>query len=227
MQTATRRSRESGEGSPASSRKTPAKMQRRWPSIAARLFIRREWGLMKRLLKSRLLATAAAAVLLMGSAAHGQSSVPTAAAEGGKLWFVELTGAPTADGNSLAQVRGEKASFRNAARAAGIRYTERRAFDVLFNGFSIEVDSRDRSKLSQLPGVKAIYPVDIVKAPTPEVTEGAAPDLAAAIAMTGANIAQTALGLTGAGIKVAVMDTGIDIDHPDFGGTGVNGTTPF
>ena len=182
---------------------------------------------MKRILKSRLLATAAAAVLLMGSSAYGQSSVPAAAAEGGKLWFVELTGAPTADGNSLAQVRAEKTSFRNAARAAGIRYTERRAFDVLFNGFSIEVDARDRSKLSQLAGVKAIYPVDIVKAPTPEVTEGAAPDLAAAIAMTGANIAQSAMGLTGAGIKVAVMDTGIDIDHPDFGGTGVNGTTPF
>jgi subtilisin family serine protease len=45
--------------------------------------------------------------------------------------------------------------------------------------------------------------------------------------MTGADIAQNQLGLTGAGVKVAVMDTGIDIDHPDFGGNGVPGGTPF
>ena len=35
-------------------------------------------------------------------------------------------------------------------------------------------------------------------------------DLATAITMTGADIAQNSLGLTGAGVRVAVMDTGID-----------------
>ena len=37
--------------------------------------------------------------------------------------------------------------------------------------------------------------------------------------MTGADLAQQA-GLTGKGVKVAVMDTGIDLDHPDLGGDG-------
>ncbi|MGH9284912.1 MAG: S8 family serine peptidase, partial [Acidimicrobiales bacterium] len=42
--------------------------------------------------------------------------------------------------------------------------------------------------------------------------------LATALAQTGADVAQSALGLSGAGVKVAVMDTGVDYDHPDLGG---------
>ena len=36
--------------------------------------------------------------------------------------------------------------------------------------------------------------------------------------MTGANYVQDVLGYTGKGVKVAVMDTGIDYHHPDLGG---------
>jgi subtilisin family serine protease len=39
--------------------------------------------------------------------------------------------------------------------------------------------------------------------------------------MTGADVAQSELGYTGAGVKVAVMDTGLDYDHADLGGDGV------
>ena len=36
--------------------------------------------------------------------------------------------------------------------------------------------------------------------------------------MTGVDVAQNTLGLSGRGVKVAVIDTGIDYHHPDLGG---------
>jgi subtilisin family serine protease len=180
-----------------------------------------------RTLRSALL-LCAAAVLSLGAASAGAQSVPGSAAEGKRLWFVELDGAPVAEGRALSAAKAEKDSFRKAAAAAGVRYTERRAYHSLFNGFSVEVSPAERAKLLRLPGVKAVYPVSVIQAPpTTRFNGGSAPDLATAVKMTGADIAQNSLGLTGAGVKVAVMDTGIDIDHPDLGGNGVPGTTPF
>ena len=179
-------------------------------------------------LLSAVLVGGSIALSLGATTARAQDAVPVAAAEGGNLWFVELDSPPTADGTSLTVVRSEKAAFRNAAAAAGITYRERRSFDVLFNGFSVEVTPSQRLAIGRLPGVKSMYPVEKIAAPKPEVGgAGAAPDLVAAIAMTGANIAQDTLGLSGHGVKVGIIDTGIDIDHPAFGGSGTNGTTLF
>jgi minor extracellular serine protease Vpr len=182
---------------------------------------------MKRHLRHVLAATAAAALGLAAPLAMSQDSVPVEAAEGGTLWFVELAGAPVADGNTLGAVQAEKAAFRRNAAIAGVRFTERRSYDVLFNGFAVQVELRDRARLSQIAGVKAIYPVETIAAPSPEVAAGSALDMAAAVALTGANTAQNARGLTGRGIKVGIVDTGIDIDHPAFGGGGVAGSTAF
>ncbi len=109
----------------------------------------------------------------------------------------------------------EKKAFRAAAKKAGLKYKERYAFGTLFNGLSVQIEPTQLGTLSRIPGVKALYPV--VSVSVPEYV-AANPDLFTAISMTGADIVQNELGYTGEGIKVAVMDTGIDYDHPDLGG---------
>jgi minor extracellular serine protease Vpr len=188
-------------------------------------------------MKVRTIAASAALVSLCSIAAAQSVPVveltplsPAPAAEPSKddetvqRWFVELSSAPVADGGSANTTRAEKQAFRNNARTAGLNFKERYAYDTLFNGLSISVDKREVSKLSRIAGVKAIYMVDTI--PVPRTSE-ASPELFTALAMTGADVVQNVLGLDGTGVKVAVMDTGIDIDHPDFGGNGSNGSTPF
>jgi subtilisin family serine protease len=132
-----------------------------------------------------------------------------------QLWFVELASKPTVEGTSKAVLDKEKANFRSEARKAGVVFKERYAFSTLWNGLSIQISPKDFTKLSRIPGVKAIYPVEAISIPETNPIEN--PELATAIAMTGADIAQNELGYTGKGVKVAVMDTGIDYDHPDLG----------
>ena len=146
-----------------------------------------------------------------------QPTADTAAVdESPVLWFVELKGKPKADGGSDAALNAERQAFRSDAVEAGVVFNERFVYGDLFNGLSISVRTSDVGKLKQLGSVKDIYPVIDVERPEP--TPGDNPDLATAIAQTSADIAQNNLGLTGAGVRVAVMDTGIDYDHPDLGG---------
>lgn len=188
--------------------------------------------------KLRALSTALSVFCLGVLTAHGQVTsiqplVPAPVADDSagpvdetpQLWFVELAGPSVAAGGSVAKAKAEKQAFRGNATKAGLSYSERYAFDTLFNGLSIAVSPAQLATLSRIEGVKAIYPVEAI--PVPEVEQGIRPELFTALAQTGADIAQSELGLDGSGIRVAVMDTGIDIDHPDFGGSGVNGTTPF
>lgn len=133
-------------------------------------------------------------------------------------WFVELSGDPTA--LSSQSVGAQQAAFRTQAAQLGITYQEVMSYHTLFNGFSVKASSAEISRISQMPGVLGVYPVKEIAAPVVErnLTDALTPDMFSAIKMTGADIAQNELGLTGKGIKVGVIDTGIDLEHPAFAG---------
>src|SRR5262249_1969477 len=132
-------------------------------------------------------------------------------------WFIELKNAPTADGGDPALLAADRAAFRAAVKKAGLNLKERYVYQSLFNGFSVDLDGGSGGALQRIPGVQRIYPVHIVDAPSPALVPDT-PDQQDWLAMTGADIAQNELGLHGDGVRVAVMDTGIDYLHPDLGG---------
>ena len=140
-------------------------------------------------------------------------------------WFVEFASEPTATGGNLSTIRRQQNNVSNAAADAGAPAEVTQTYERLFNGVAVEADTATAELYAELPGVKSVYPVRIVS--VPETSGEVSPRLATAIQQTGVDIAQSELGLSGEGVKVGVIDTGIDIDHPDFGGTGTDGETSF
>ena len=168
----------------------------------------------------KLLGGIGAAIVTVTVISHAQSSqsFPVAGNETSQLWFVELSSPPSIEGTTISTLEREEANFHAAATRAGIRYTESRHFRDLFNGLTVRASRTDVNKLRTLPGVVSVYPDIKMSVSQQEDPPGNVADLTTALKQTGADIAQSELGLTGRGVRVAVIDSGIDYDHPDLGG---------
>ncbi|MDO5736698.1 MAG: S8 family serine peptidase [Propionibacteriaceae bacterium] len=141
-------------------------------------------------------------------------------------YFVEFRSEPTASGGTKTQIQRDRSQFTVEARAAKLSADVTHVYTRLFNGVTVKADDAQANKLSGLGSVKDVYPVLAMRAPTaPPSPETAA--TRASLAMIGADKAQTELGLTGDGITVGIIDSGIDYNHPDLGGTGDQDSTTF
>jgi len=148
-------------------------------------------------------------------------------------WLVELTIEPTiTKQNSPETVASSQEQFLSRARAKFPGFKILRKFHgTLFNGFLIEATRATADRLARMPGVKAISEDGLLTLPEPwraspvtasDVGEalgplGEPPD-DAWLRMTGADVAHDRLGLTGRGVKLAIIDSGIDFNHADLGG---------
>ncbi|TCD66303.1 hypothetical protein EIP91_001549 [Steccherinum ochraceum] len=96
----------------------------------------------------------------------------------------------------------------------------------IFVGASVTLDNaNDRKQITQIPGVKAVRPVILVPAPNPvniHVVSGVddpalPPDSESTHVLTGVDKLH-AQGILGQGVKIGILDTGIDFTHPVLGG---------
>ena len=163
-------------------------------------------------------------------------------------WFVELASPSVAAGGSSDTVRAEQDDFASAVRDAGIDARVTTEYGTLWNGVAVSVGSdADVESLAGLAQVVSLQPVIYIPAPDADPAGGAdandagqapvqegeegqeqvtTPQMRNALGMTGADVAQSKLGYTGEGIKIGIIDSGIDYDHVEFGGSGTPGPEP-
>ncbi|KAK3811222.1 MAG: peptidase S8/S53 domain-containing protein [Benniella sp.] len=101
----------------------------------------------------------------------------------------------------------------------GLLFDIRHQYSI-FNGMSIQVKSGHvGDDLAGLEGVKNVWPVQILQLPPSKLSnqDFAHPSLTTAHRMTGVNYIHETFGNTGKGVKVGIVDTGIDFSHPAFG----------
>ncbi len=111
-------------------------------------------------------------------------------------------------------LEGMHSSFVDSVRERYPDVTVSQEYTTVLNGLAISAPSEALEWMSTHPSVKAIEPdtqVSIALADSVPLIN--ADDLWAEINSTGSNI-------TGKGVVVSIMDTGIDYSHPDLGGTG-------
>ncbi|MBI2100576.1 MAG: S8 family serine peptidase [Candidatus Vogelbacteria bacterium] len=120
------------------------------------------------------------------------------------------------------RLTAQRTSFRTRLAAAiRQRNPNPRFFTNVFNGLALDITAPEAESLKRLPEVKAVFPNYQVKA-----------DLLQSVPLIGAdrvwplhqffnNFASCTPGsnacLTGRGVNIAIIDTGVDYHHPDLG----------
>jgi minor extracellular serine protease Vpr len=139
-------------------------------------------------------------------------------------YFVEMKAPSVSDAvlrRGAGGSTGEKAPTRDAAaqafRAQQGAIAQARSlggtivfrYRVLVNAFSAKLSTQAASALAQRSDVASVQPVSIVKA-----------NLTTSVPFIGAPQVWSNFGVRGQGMRVALVDTGIDYTHASFGGAG-------
>ncbi|KAF8988842.1 hypothetical protein BGZ52_010819 [Haplosporangium bisporale] len=139
-----------------------------------------------------------------------------------RTYYVKLSAEPGTDEARVQHVNVAQALMDLPGKVT-IRHEFGRDSDDVLNviSFKLEGSGDGLEQVAALDGVVGIYPVRTRKRPKAlplgslKLTR---PTLKSAHVLTGVQAVHERLGLTGKGIKVGIIDTGIDYKHPALGG---------
>ncbi len=147
--------------------------------------------------------------------------------------IVQLTNQPAAVGDYAAKmglqamaaestesaVNSQQNDLVTRALAAGINLHVNYRYNTVLNGMEITIPANQVPKLATLDGVKSIFENNtyytIPVQDPPSLTASQATYDASPLSLIGAEKAWEK-GLTGKGVKVGVIDSGVDYEHPDL-----------
>jgi minor extracellular serine protease Vpr len=115
--------------------------------------------------------------------------------------------AASAERQTRATALASQTAAISQARADGGRIVFR--YGTLINGFSATLSPQAAAQMASRSDVKSVQPVSIVTR-----------DNASSVPFIGADRVWKTLGAQGQGMTLALVDTGIDYTHKDFGGSG-------
>ncbi|RNB91456.1 peptidase [Brevibacillus fluminis] len=116
------------------------------------------------------------------------------------------------------QLKKEQSSVIKAAKKLGVKLDVEQQYSYVFNGFAVNLAASDIPDLAKVPGVKYIFSnnhyYSIPEVENVDELPGGKYDVNP-LAQIGVP-EMWASGLTGKGLKVGVIDTGVDYNHPDL-----------
>jgi minor extracellular serine protease Vpr len=146
---------------------------------------------------------------------HGNRKVTVAVQLKGQS-VTEQQGAAIAAGTSLSSARKQEIRRTltsrqrgTAARLRGLGAKIKYSYTDVFNGFRVTVKAKQVNKIARLPNVEAVLMVQRHEL-----------DNTHTVGYLGANKTWGQTGRTGQGVKIAIIDTGVNYYHLDFAGKG-------
>ncbi len=118
------------------------------------------------------------------------------------------------DEQKLLSAQNEVIADIKAQLLDGGNLNVRYQFTYLTNSFTIETEFGNLAEIAMMDGVKSVFVMPVFYPATAE--GGMSPMTETSGQMVGAQQVWQDLGYTGKGMKIAVLDTGLDLDHPSF-----------